>query len=265
MGMKVSIQSMLLALAIAFLGSICEGQSHSPKYDPGQLNHSRSTSRGFLDFTLGRINAGDKDYGECLSEGRRFLLEETVKNGYFWSNVTALGLLSVLLIVIIHQRKVLADREWSTTQVLAQFQHALQRNRDQLVTAAKKNRELAELLAITRESAMRTTSLTIPIADRTETVLAEPRASATSSSVATNPVDIKKGGNQLQMSGNSVPLTSQMKLFTPELDLVMKVNSLEQQLAHTQRDNDALRRKMSNAVATGQSEKPVKRPPSGTL
>ena len=42
-------------------------------------------------FTLKRINPADKDYGQCLDEGRKILLEETMRNGYFWSNLVALA------------------------------------------------------------------------------------------------------------------------------------------------------------------------------
>ncbi len=38
----------------------------------------------------------------------------------------------------------------------------------------------------------------------------------------------------------------QIRLFTPDADLIIKVNSLEQQLAHSQDDNKQLRRRIAD-------------------
>jgi septal ring factor EnvC (AmiA/AmiB activator) len=37
-----------------------------------------------------------------------------------------------------------------------------------------------------------------------------------------------------------------MRLFTPDADFIMKLNSLEQQLAHSQEDNKQLRRRIAD-------------------
>jgi len=106
-------------------------------------------------FTLKRINPADKDYGQCLDEGRKILLEETMRNGYFWSNLVALGLLVCLFVIIVYQRRVRACREWTAAEMLAQYEHALSRANAQVEEATNRNRGLMEALTTLRESALR--------------------------------------------------------------------------------------------------------------
>jgi septal ring factor EnvC (AmiA/AmiB activator) len=52
---------------------------------------------------------------------------------------------------------------------------------------------------------------------------------------------------------------NQMRLFTPDADFVMKLNSLEQQLAHSREDNKQLRRRIADGhqkVEAEQGDKP---------
>lgn len=44
---------------------------------------------------------------------------------------------------------------------------------------------------------------------------------------------------------NGKESASQMRLFTPDADFVMKLNSLEQQLAQSREDNKQLRRRVA--------------------
>ena len=50
-----------------------------------------------------------------------------------------------------------------------------------------------------------------------------------------------------------------MRLFTPDADFVMKLNCLEQQLAHSREDNKQLRRRIADGdrkVEAEQADKP---------
>ena len=103
----------IVGLFLAMLPFFCFARVRRPTYDPaGQAQSSRQKD-GFVDFTLKRINPTDKDYGQCLDEGRKLMLEETMRNGYFWSNLIALGLLACLFVIIVYQRRVQICREWS--------------------------------------------------------------------------------------------------------------------------------------------------------
>ena len=66
------------------------------------------------------------------------LLEETVRNVYFWSNVVALGLLGCLFIIIVFQHRIQAKREWTAAEMLRQFEQSLARSRAQVEEATQK-------------------------------------------------------------------------------------------------------------------------------
>ena len=246
--MRWLFQLVLLFFVPAALGSGCLGQSRPSNYDPASHERSAQSSNGFLDFTLGRINRENKDYGQCLSEARRVLLDETIKKGYFWSNLIALALLSSFLVVIIYQQRLLATRELSTAEALVQFEQALAGCQAQLSLASEKNRELAEMLAAARESAAR--SIPVSVQSPDQAVLPSAR---TPSRVAKELVPAARNFSKAEdrhqsPATDSGQSTNQMRLFSSDTDLIMKVNSLEQQLAHSQRDNHALRRRIANGL-----------------
>ena len=142
-------------LFLAMLPSLCFAQARRSGYDPAAQAQSPRQKDGFVDFALKRINAADKDYGQCLDEGRKLLIEETMRNGYFWSNLVALGLLACLFVIIVYQHRVQTGREWTAAETLAQHEHALARANAQVEEATNRNRGLMEALTALRESALR--------------------------------------------------------------------------------------------------------------
>ena len=83
-------------LFLAILPLVCFAQERRPSGDPAGQAPSSKPKDGFVDFALKSINASDKDYGQFLDESRKILIDETVRNGYFWSNLIALGLLALV-------------------------------------------------------------------------------------------------------------------------------------------------------------------------
>ena len=142
-------------LLLAMLPFLCYAQSRRSGYDPAVQAQFPRQKDGFVDFALNRINPADKDYGQCLDEGRKMLVEETIKNGYFWSNLVALGLLAFLFVLIVYQHRVQTCREWTAAEVLAEYEHALSRANAQVEEATNRNRGLMEALSALRESALR--------------------------------------------------------------------------------------------------------------
>src|SRR5208337_5532901 len=142
-------------LFLAMLPSLCFAQARPSGYDPAARAQPPKQKDGFVDFALKSINPADKDYGQCLDEGRKMLLEETVRNGYFWSNLVALGLLACLFVIIVYQHRVQASREWSVAETLAQYEHCLSRANAQVEEATNRNCGLMEALTALRDSALR--------------------------------------------------------------------------------------------------------------
>ena len=243
-------------LFLAMLPLLCFAQARPSGYDPAAQAQSPRQKDGFVDFALKRINPADKDYGKCLDEGRKLLLEETMRNAYFWSNLVALGLLACLFVIIVYQHRVQTCREWTAAEMLAQHEHAIARANAQVEEATSRNRGLMEALTTLRESALRSPSPPGEAQDRP----ALQTVSSRTSSMPASQVATPKNGNAATAPSRSAraatatPPANQIGLFKPEVDLVMKVNSLEQQLGRSQDEAKLLRRQLNESDRRLQEE-----------
>ena len=247
------IVSMCLLLAVMCVGVM---QAQRSAYDPAAHDAPARPNQGFIDYTLNRINPSDKDYGDCLDQGRKLILQESIQNAFFWSNVVTLSLLGCLFTIVVYQHRQRVRREWTIAEILQQYEHALLRANAQVDEATKRNSELSEEVTSARENASR-----LPI------VLTEPRESptprATSKRTAeTQPVEATvakstgagAGDRAPNGRGNGSKVANQMGLFKPEVDLILKVNSLEQQLGRSQEQEKQLRRQLTQSDLRLQAE-----------
>ncbi|MGB0006441.1 MAG: hypothetical protein WBP97_05080 [Candidatus Sulfotelmatobacter sp.] len=243
-------------LFLAMLPLLCSAQTSRSGFAPAAQAQSPRPKDGFVDFALKSINPVDKDYGQCLDEGRKLLLEETIRNGYFWSNLFALGLLSCLFVIIVYQHRVQTCREWTAAETLAQYEHALARANAQVEEATRSNRGLMDALTALRESALRSQAPPGETQDRP----APQTVSSRISSIPASQVATPKNGNAATVPSRSAraatatPPANQIGLFKPEVDLVMKVNSLEQQLGRSQDEAKLLRRQLNESERRLQEE-----------
>ena len=246
--MKHSYQIATAVLLVTILGTFSAAQASHSSYDPATHSAPSKPRDSFLDFTLKRINSSATNYGQCLSESRAMLLEETLRNAYFWSNIVALGMLGCFFIVIVYQHRVQTKREWVTAEVVTELERSLTRSRAQVVEATKKNRELTDALAALRESALRAVSLPSESAERSGPSATKSRTTSEQrippTMLAANSVKPTNGGNA--RSAPAKEPVDQMRLFTPDADFVMKLNSLEQQLTRSREDNKQLRRRIAD-------------------
>ena len=184
------------------------------------------------------------------------LLEETVRNGYFWSNLVALGLLACLFVIIVYQHRVQASREWSVAETLAQYEHCLSRSNAQVEEATNRNCGLMEALTALRDSALRPQSTPAEAQDRpaVETV-GNGASSIPASQVASNKSsETKSVPGRSARAAIAAPPANQIGLFKPDVDLIMKVNSLEQQLGRSQDEAKLLRRQLNESDRRLQEE-----------
>jgi len=224
-------------------------QARRSAYDPATKGAPAKPTEGFIDFTLTRINPSDKDYGECLDKGRKLILQESIQNGFFWSNVVTLGLLGCLFVIVVYQHRQSVRREWAMAEVLQQYAHALSRANAQVDDATKRNHELMEALTSARETTFRSPmvslgrqELSTPRTSSSRTAEAQPVAvTAAKTAVVGTAAKAAAGGGNGKGAGN------QMGLFKPEVDLILKVNSLEQQLGRSQEQEKQLRRQLTQA------------------
>jgi len=77
--------------------------------------------QGFFDYALGKINPRDKDYGAAMESGRTALVEDSIDDLYFWSNVVTLLLLSGMVAVVLLQWRAADKREVIAASLIAQL------------------------------------------------------------------------------------------------------------------------------------------------
>jgi hypothetical protein len=242
-------------ILVATWGTFSAAQVGHSSYGPAMHSAASKPRDSFLDFTLKRINPADANYGQCLSEDRSILLEQTLRNAYFWSNIVALSLLGCFFIVIVYQHKIQTRQEWTAAETVTELEQSLTRSRAQLGEASKKNSELKDALAALKESASRLPSLP-EAAERAGSSTEKPRTTNTQSGPSPTPransaKPVNGGAARSAVAKDSV---GQMRLFTPDADFVMKLNSLEQQLAQSREDNKQLRRRIAVSARPPEAE-----------
>jgi hypothetical protein len=246
----------IASLFLVMLSCLSFAQAPHSKYDPGAQSRSSKPKDGFIDFTLKRINASDKDYGQWITDERRMLLDRTIENGYFWSNVVALGMLGGLFIIIVYQQRQRTRSEWMTAETLAQYEHVLTRSTAQVDDATKRNHALMEALAVVKESALRSHPIPTEALDQVPIRQTRSRAANTQASPTAAP---KNGAAISAMDHSAAVVTvpeagAQIGLFKPEVDLITKVNSLQQQLSRSKQLENELRRQLNEAGRKLQTE-----------
>ena len=245
---------LLLATTGAF--SLVVQQAQRQSYDPASQCPAGKPADSFVDFALKRINPSDKNYGQCIDEGRKFVLRETIENGYFWSNMVALGLLGCLFVIIVYQHNRQTRRGWIVAEALQQYEHALARANAQVDEARKRNHELMEAMTGARESALRSPMDLLERGEQEGNKSSPKRSSAAQPAEVTiiKSCPVSPKTETAKAGGNGVKPTTQIPLFKPEVDLVVKVNSLEQQLGRSQEQEKHLRRQLNQSELRLQTE-----------
>jgi len=253
---KTTIRVILVPLIVLASAPSSWPRAARSTYDPAANERPSKPRVGFVDFTLKRINPSDKDYGQMISAGRYLLVAETIENGYFWSNVVSLGLLGCLFILVVYQQKHLNRAEWKSAEIVAQYEYALKRANVQVADATKRNSEIIEVLVGLKESTVcapstRTNNNETPVARQSRPRPADPPASTAES---------PKNGTNKAVKATVIPTTAsadagaQIGLFKPDVDLITRVNSLEQLLARSKGREHELVRQLNEAGRKLQAE-----------
>jgi len=111
----------------------------------GDANRSAEHRESFIDFALKQINPDGKDYGQCLEDVRRTVIESTLNDYYYWSNLSAIVGLLVAFCMMLRQRTLFKRRDTSTARVLCWYHNELFGARDQAHRLAQKYAELKRI------------------------------------------------------------------------------------------------------------------------
>ena len=119
------MRALFLVRIVAFvlsLGSVC-GQSfaQTPSQPVPGSAQTAAKRQGFFDYALGKINPRDKDYGAAMESGRAAVVEDSIDDLYFWSNVVTLLLLSGMVAVVLLQWRAADKREVIAASLIAQL------------------------------------------------------------------------------------------------------------------------------------------------
>ena len=264
MEMSRAFRIAVAALSIAALSVLSSAQPGQNCYDPAARKAASRPGDSFLDFTLKRINPAGQGYGKCLDEGRALLLHESLRNGYFWSNLVALSLLGCLLLLIIYQHRLETRRDWTAAQIVAEYEQALARSNAQVDQVTKSNHGLNDALAAIREPSLRSTLKPQNSAQPTSSTATEGRAPRPQpasppprASFVKPPIE---RGASIGAATGFAPQTVPSKL---NADIVARINLLEQQLAYAQEDNKQLRQRVAEADRRLELEQKRNRQPQG--
>jgi hypothetical protein len=247
MGVRRPSLAALVLLQVTSLELLSAAQPSRSKYDPatGRPSHSQQS---FLDFTLKRINPGETDYGQCIDENRKLLLSETIDDRYFWSNVVGSGVLVFFFVLIIFQDKRYRRAEWMTGEALAQYEHALALAKGEFAEASTRNQDLMKTLSRLTETVPNQRALTSETPGR-PTPVTPSRVSSANKKPAGTPANgnSDRAGETRTDPIKTSPGDSQIRLFNPDGDLVMKINSQEQQIGSLREQVNLLRRQLTES------------------
>jgi hypothetical protein len=261
MALRTIIRAITIAtIAIAFALSAV-AQAPRSTYDPAARQRSSKSRDSFIDFTLKRINPSDEDYGAAIADDRDLLVNETVESRYFWSNLVGVGLLGFFFILLVFQQRRLNRSGWKSAETIAGYEYALERANAQVEDVTSKYGEAIEALIRLKESALRaqpaassnnassnnaqpqTKQERKPPAESQPGAL-EPRKSIPAKSLKRNSIT----------APTSTESSAQITLFKADADLVSKINSLEQQLAHSKTVETEMRRQINDLGLKLQAE-----------
>ena len=247
MDVSRALRIAVAALSIAALSVLLSAQAGQNAYGPASGKAPSKSRDSFLDFTLKRINPAGQDYGKCLEEGRALLIDESVRSGYFWSNLVAVSLLGCLFLIILYQHRLETRRNWAAAQIVAQYEQGLARSNAQVDQITKSNHGLNNALARIRETRLGSTLKSQDFAQRASSAAAEGRASGPQTAPARPPraaqvkPAIERGAGIAGATG-SAPQVAPSKL---DADVVARINLLEQQLSYAQEENKQLRQRVA--------------------
>lgn len=256
---------LLVTLAVPYLTA----QDSRSTSNPASVRATQQR-KGLLDFALKRINPSDLNYGQCLDEGRKLVLEQTLSRGYFWSNLAALGFLGVFLVVIVHQQRLRDRRELIASEFLTQYHNALARAEGVAGEAIKRNHALMGALTalsesgVPREASERSAPKDAPTKERKRVqnsiengtvvplapVVAAARGEFRKPPIA--PSSVAKNPEFATSKDSQAP--GQIKLSGDDADLTARINLLQQQLDAHKEEKKQLLRQVSFAELRLQKE-----------
>ena len=132
-------------LAFSFFcvtSNICGAQSQAQPH--AAAPHSQRKQQGFFDYALGKVNPNGINYGETLQETRDAVIDHSIDDLYFWSNVVTLILLCGTASVVFLQWRSSEKREIIAASLIAELWNGRVSDRIELERRTSQFNELVE-------------------------------------------------------------------------------------------------------------------------
>jgi hypothetical protein len=116
---RSAIFSVVVFTLVCLPEAVCFAQAQSQPSAAAQ--HSPHRPQGFFDYALGKINPNGNDYGASIEAGRDAVVEHTIDDLYFWSNVVTLLLLTGMTAVVFLQWRSADKKEVIAASLIAEL------------------------------------------------------------------------------------------------------------------------------------------------
>jgi hypothetical protein len=111
--------TLLVYTVVVFGPALIYGQDHAAT--PNAQPQKSPKTQGFADYTLGKVNPDDTDYGAALNAARGTAVSLTIDDLYFWSNLVALILLSGVTTFFLFHLRTADKKEITAATLIAQL------------------------------------------------------------------------------------------------------------------------------------------------
>jgi len=138
-----SLLRRLVVLSILGIsGAVAVGQmTNQVAAAPAASPHER---QGYFDYVLGKVNPNENDYGASVEAGRDAMVQHTVDDLYFWSNIVTLLLLTGTAAMIFLQWRSADKKEVIAASLIAELWNGRVSDRIELQNRTDKFNRLVE-------------------------------------------------------------------------------------------------------------------------
>jgi hypothetical protein len=158
-----------LFAAFVFWPTVFHGQDRTST--PPALQQGGHSPQGFADFVLRKVNPNDKDYGALADAARDAVVEHSIDDLYFWSNVVTLTLLVGATTILFFHLRGADKKEVISASLIAQLWNGRVSDRIEIERRTEQYNSLVEQHNAEVEQALSPKSQAGPNEDREATDL----------------------------------------------------------------------------------------------
>jgi len=139
---QLAIPSLIVIflLSLSVTTSLGQGQGQEPSVP----QHPARKQQGFFDYVLAKVNPDGNDYGHSMQTGRDAVVEHTIDDLYFWSNVVTLLLLTGVFALTLLQWRSSDKKEVIAAALIAELWNGRVSDRIEIEQRTKQHNRLVE-------------------------------------------------------------------------------------------------------------------------